>query len=141
MTPATSVSVVDSTQRKFVGEIELAGCTEVIVTRARRFVSLCADGSLMTTSFDDLAKITHRERSKPFFDSENDPVFAAPAIIAEQACCVGDHAIVHPVDLSTDEATPGVPWPLLSQEETAAHWKPGGLQVLGVNLEADCSTS
>jgi len=40
MTPATSVSVVDLKRRMFVGEIELPGCAEVIITGDRRFVSL-----------------------------------------------------------------------------------------------------
>ena len=133
MTPATSVTVVDVKQRKFVGEIELPGCTEVIVTGVRRFASLCGDGSLMTTDFDDRARITARKRSRPFFDIARDPVFAEPVIVYRHAWFVSYRGTVYPVDLSRDETAFAAAWPLLSHDEAAANWKPGGLQSISAD--------
>ena len=50
LTPATSVSVVDLKERKFVGEIELPGCALTIPATGRHFLSLCSDGSAMTAA-------------------------------------------------------------------------------------------
>jgi len=134
MTPATTATVVDLRSRKALGEIEMTGCTEVLVTGNRRFVSLCGDGSMMTTDFDDSGKATAQKRMpQPFFDPDKDPVYAIPAVIGTQAYFLSYGGTVYPVDLSTDPATPGKPWPLLTPAEAAKQWKPGGVQQLAVN--------
>ncbi|MGH7908090.1 MAG: amine dehydrogenase large subunit [Candidatus Binataceae bacterium] len=134
MTPATSVSVVDLHARKFAGEMELAGCTEVLVTGPRRFSSLCGDGSILTTDFNDQAKITHRSRMKPFFDATKDPVFALPVMIGKEAYFVSYHGIVHPVDLAAEPPRAGKPWPLVTGSDAAKKWSPGGMQPLAVSV-------
>jgi methylamine dehydrogenase heavy chain len=134
MTPATSATVVDLRNRKVLGKIELSGCAEVLVTGNREFVSLCGDGSMMTTDFDDSGKATSQKRTEhPFFDPDKDPVYALPAIVGKEAYFLSYHGKVYPVDLSTDPATPGKPWSLLSAAEAKANWKPGGVQQLAVN--------
>ncbi len=129
MTPATSVSVVDTRSRKLAGEIAIPGCAEILVSGPRQFASLCGDGSVMTTQFDDSAKITAQKRTtKPFFDVEKDPVFGVPAMVGKEACFVSYHGMVYPVDLSTSPASPGQPWALLSAAEKKQGWLPGGWQ-------------
>ena len=134
MTPATTATVVDLKNRKVLGEIEMSGCTETLVTGARQFVSLCGDGSMMTTDFDDKGAATSQKRTaSSFFDPEKDPVWALPAVIGNEAYFVSYHGTVYPVDLSTDPATPGKSWPLLSSDEIAKNWRPGGVQQFSVH--------
>ncbi len=134
MTPATTATVVDIKARKALGEIEMTGCTEILVTGNRQFVSLCGDGSMMTTDFDDSAKVTSQKRMpQPFFDPDKDPVYAIPAVIGTRAYFLSYGGTVYPVDLSTNPATAAKPWPLLTPAESAKQWKPGGVQQLAVN--------
>jgi methylamine dehydrogenase heavy chain len=134
MTPATTATVVDIRNRKVLNEIEMTGCTEVLVTGNRQFVSLCGDGSMMTTDFDDGGKATSQRRMpQPFFSPDQDPVYALPAMIGTEAYFLSYNGMIYPVDLSTDPATAGKPWSLLEAEDTAKLWKPGGVQQLAVN--------
>jgi methylamine dehydrogenase heavy chain len=136
MTPSTSATVIDIKNRKVLGEIEMTGCTEVIPTGNRQFVSLCGDGSMMTTDFDDTGKATSQKRTaKPFFDPDKDPVYATPAVIGTQAYFLSYNGKVYPVDLSTDPATPGESWSLLSPDQIKEKWKPGGIQQLAVHRD------
>ena len=78
LTPATSVTAVDLHGNKVAGEIQTPGCSEILILGAREFASVCADGSMLTTQFDDDGKTTEQKRTaKPFFDVEKDPVFAS----------------------------------------------------------------
>lgn len=129
LTPATSVTAVDLEQRKLAGEIQIPGCSEVLMLEAREFASVCADGSMLTTQFDDSAKTTDQKRTaKPFFDVEKDPVFQLPAMIGKQAYFVSYHGVVYPMDLSSSPAQPGATWSLLSDQEKKDGWRPGGWQ-------------
>src|SRR5271168_678188 len=51
--PAQTISVVDTTTRKFVREVESAGCALVYPTGPRSFFSVCGDGSLLLVELDD----------------------------------------------------------------------------------------
>ncbi len=136
MTPTTTATMVDLSNRKVLGQILMAGCTEVLVTGNRQFVSLCGDGSMLTTDFDDGGNAASQKRTAtPFFDPDKDPVFALPAMVGTQAYFLSYHGTIYPVDLSTDPATPEKPWPLLSGDEAAKNWKPGGVQQLAVHAK------
>ena len=134
VTPATSVTVVDILNRSVAGEIETSGCAEVLIAGPRRFVSVCSDGSMMTTEFDDNGKQTAQKRTaKPFFDIEKDPVFGVPARVGDDAYFVSYHGMVYPMGLGSNPAVPGQPWPLLSDDDKKAGWLPGGYQPLWGN--------
>lgn len=129
LTPATSVTAVDLQGRKVAGEIQIPGCSEVLMLGAREFASVCADGSMLTTQFDDSAKATEQKRTaKPFFDVDKDPVFDLPAMIGKQAYFVSYHGTAYPMDISTNPASPGQSWALLSDKEKQEGWRPGGWQ-------------
>lgn len=131
VTPATSVTVVDVLNRQVAGEIEISGCAEVLVNGPRRFASVCSDGSIMTTDFDDNGKPTAQKRTaKPFFEIEKDPVYGVPARVGDNAYFVSYHGIVYPVNLGSNPAQPGQPWPLLSDQERKEGWLPGGYEPL-----------
>jgi methylamine dehydrogenase heavy chain len=129
MTPATSVTVVDAPSRKVANEIAIPGCAEILMSGRRQFASVCGDGSLMTTQFDDNAKvIAQKHTAEPFFDVEKDPVFGVPGMIGGQAYFVSYHGTVYPVDISQSPANPVPSWELLSASEKQERWRPGGYQ-------------
>jgi methylamine dehydrogenase heavy chain len=133
LTPATSVTVVDLQARKVIGEIETPGCNQVLISGNRKFTDMCADGSLLTITFGDDGKATAKNRAKPFFDVDKDPVFDQPVRIGDTFYFVSYHGLVYPVDLSGDTAKPGEPWSLLDSSDKAAHWLPGGWELEGIN--------
>lgn len=128
MTPATSVTLIDTAGDKVVGEIPTPGCPEFQLIGARRFASLCGDGSMLSVSFDDAGKVRTQKRSKPFFDPEKDPVYAYPAVVGNENYYVTYHGIVHPMDMSSDPPSAGASWSLVSDQEKAQGWRPGGAQ-------------
>ncbi len=129
LTPATSVTAVDLEGKKVAGEIQTPGCSEILILGKREFASVCADGSMLTTDFDDSAKATAQKRTaKPFFDVEKDPVFQLPAIIDKKAYFVSYHGVVYPMDLGSSPAQPADTWSLLSDKEKKEGWRPGGRQ-------------
>jgi methylamine dehydrogenase heavy chain len=129
LTPATSVTAVDLQNKKVAGEIQTPGCSEVLILGNREFASVCADGSMLTTTFDDSAKTTSQKRTaKPFFDVEKDPVFQLPAIIDKTGYFVSYHGMVYPMDLGSGPARPGSAWSMLSDQEKRDGWRPGGWQ-------------
>jgi methylamine dehydrogenase heavy chain len=138
VTPATSVTVVDIQNRKVAGEIETSGCAEVLIAGTRRFASVCTDGSMLTTEFDDNGKMKAQKRTaKPFFDIEKDPVFGVPARVRSDAYFVSYHGMVYPMRLGSSPAEPAQPWPLLSDSDKRAGWLPGGYQPIFGNAAKD----
>jgi methylamine dehydrogenase heavy chain len=129
LTPATSVTAVDLENKKVAGEIQTPGCSEILILGDRQFASVCADGSMLTTDFDDNGAATSQKRTaKAFFDVEKDPVFQLPAIIDKKGYFVSYHGMVYPMDLSSSPAEPGDTWSLLSDQEKKDGWRPGGWQ-------------
>jgi len=129
LTPATSVTAVDLQNKKVAGEIQTPGCSEVLILGNREFASVCADGSMLTTTFDDSAKtISQTRTAKPFFDVEKDPVFQLPAIMDKKGYFVSYHGMVYPMDLGSSPAQPVAAWSMLSDQEKKDGWRPGGWQ-------------
>jgi methylamine dehydrogenase heavy chain len=131
LTPATSMTVVDLSQGKVLGEIDTSGCTGALLSAPRRFQSLCGDGTMLTVDFDEHGKATGSKRmATAFFDPEKDPVFSVPAVIGKTAYFISYHAMVHPVDWSSEPAAAGAPWSMVTEEERSQGWRPGGYQPL-----------
>lgn len=71
--PISSINVIDLVKRKFVKNVELPGCADLIPNQGVGVVSLCSDGSLASVNLTgDKADIT---RTDPFFNATGDPVF------------------------------------------------------------------
>jgi methylamine dehydrogenase heavy chain len=129
LTPATSVTAVDLQGKKVAGEIQTPGCSEILMLGAREFASVCADGSMLTTQFDDSAKATSQNRTaKPFFDVEKDPVFQLPAMIDKKAYFVSYHGMVYPMDVGSSPAVAEETWSILTDKDKKDGWRPGGWQ-------------
>lgn len=137
LTPSTSVSVVDLKSRKFVGEIETGGCVQVLIAGNRKFASMCPDGSLLTVHLDESGKVQSRKQSKPFFDPARDPVFDQPVVVGDKAYFDSYHGQLYPVDLSGDEAQALGDWPLTTEEDRKAKWRPGGWLSIAASEKGD----
>jgi methylamine dehydrogenase heavy chain len=133
LTPATSLSIVDLEQRRFVGEIQTPGCSLAYPVGTRRFAMLCMNGGLLVVRIDDSGREAGKQRSEPFFDPGQDPV-------TEKAVRFGDTWLfpsydgwVHPVDFSGAEPVFGERWSLTSDREREDGWKIGGFQHLALH--------
>jgi len=133
LTPATSLSMVDVKQRRLIGEVAIPGCGLVFAAGPRRFVSVCANGALLTISIDDPAAEPKLDRSEPFFDPAKDPVTEKAVRFKDQWLFVSFDGILHPVDVSGERPHFGESWSLLSDDDRRASWRIGGAQHLAVH--------
>lgn len=132
-TPATSLSIVDTDNRTFAGEIAIPGCSLVYPAGPRRFLSLCADGSALLTTLDEGGRELGKARSKPFFDPKSDPVTEKAARFGDTWVFASFEGKVYTVDFSGGQLAFGEPWPLASETEMRAGWRAGGWQHLAIH--------
>ena len=137
MTPATSLSIVDVEQRRFVGEIQTPGCSLVFAAGTRRFFSICADGGILTLTLDDAGRQVSAARAEPFFDPQTDPVTEKAVRFRDTWLFVSFEGHVYPVDVAGDSVAPRERWSLLSDAERADSWRIGGIQHLAVNARTE----
>ena len=128
MTPATSVSVVDTKTKSFAEEVPTPGCALVYPTGPRSFASLCGDGTVMGIRLDNNGHAGARERSKPFFDPAADPVSEKASRYQKTWYFVSFGGWVHPVEFAEANSKPGKKWSLFTDVERADGWKTGGMQ-------------
>jgi methylamine dehydrogenase heavy chain len=131
--PAQSVSVVDTKSRKFVGEIETAGCALVYVTGPRSFFSVCADGSLLDVRLNDEGKLANQQRTARMFDVARDPVTEKAVRAGDTWYFVSFGGTMYPVTSGATGLKAGETWSLVSAAERQQQWRPGGLQQLAVH--------
>lgn len=134
MAPSTAISVVDTSDMSYKGELEIPGCALVFPSAPRRFSSLCADGTMLTVKFDE-NMVADSERSERFFDAENDPVFEHPAFdkVHNKLHFLTYQGNVITADLTNDQPTFEKPWNLLSAADRKARWRPGGWMPISYN--------
>ena len=133
LTPATSLSIVDAEKRTLAGEISTPGCSLVYAAGSRRFIMLCADGSLLSVTLDDEGREAGKVRSPPFFDPQTDPVTEKAVRYRDVWLFVSFEGSVHPVDVSGDEPRFGEVWSLVSDADRKRSWRIGGSQHLAVH--------
>jgi methylamine dehydrogenase heavy chain len=128
LNPASSLSIVDVAQRRFVGEVETPGCSLVYAAGPRRFFSLCADGSALVLSLDENGNTLSKAHTPRWFDPQRDPVTEKGVRRGDRWFFVSFEGVVHPVDVSGAELQFPQPWPLLSDSERKESWRIGGMQ-------------
>src|SRR4051812_12148244 len=131
--PGQSMTVVDTQTRKFVGEVESPGCALIYPTGNRSFFSVCGDGALLNTVLDDTGKVKSSDRTKPLFDVEHDPVTEKAVRVGDTWYFVSFSGTMYPVKANKGSLALQPTWSLLSEQEKAAKWRPGGLQQLAVH--------
>jgi methylamine dehydrogenase heavy chain len=130
-TPSTSVAVIDIVNRKILNEISLPSCSLIYPTGERGFSSLCSDASMMSYQLDKNGKVKSKSKIDSFFDIDKDALFERPAIIDGVAYYPTFNGNLREMDLRGDKAVPGDSWSLVTDEERAANWRPGGMQLSG----------
>jgi methylamine dehydrogenase heavy chain len=135
MTPAYSVSVVDTAAVAFAGEIETTGCAMVYPTGNRAFASLCGDGTLQNITIDDAGALVARQRSPRFFDPEQDPVTEKAARIGDVWYFVSFNGMVHAIDVSRPAPALARTWSLFSEAERADDWRVGGIGLVAAHAD------
>src|SRR5581483_845654 len=101
-TPAQSVTVVDASTHKLVGEIETAGCALIYPTGVRSFFSICADGSLLNVHLDGGGHAASRERTGHVFDVAKDPVTEKGVRVGNTWLFVTYSGVMYPVQVTPD---------------------------------------
>lgn len=128
LAPGNSVSVVDLKKRRFVGEFETPGCAFVYPTGPRRFVMICADGSLLGVNLDNEGRVRSTTRTERIFDPEKDPVFEHVALLGSKLLLVSYKGRVYEVD---GAMTP--PRLVRSFELPREGFRPGGWQLVAAH--------
>jgi len=133
MTPAMSVSVVDVQKRVFVGELSTAGCALVLPIRGNGFLQMCGDGTLQRVLLDGGGRERSRDRSRPFFDPESDPVFDYAVPSASGYVLVSYDGSLFEVEADADRLEIAQAWSLLTDEDREDKWRVGGRQPIAFN--------
>jgi methylamine dehydrogenase heavy chain len=133
-TAAQSVTVVDTHTRKFVGEIETAGCALVYPTGARTFFSICGDGALLVTTLTDEGKAASRVRTAQLFDGMKDPLTEKGVRWGDTWLFASFEGTMYPIRSTPQGGVQlAAKWPLFAPSEQAQGWRTGGLQHLALH--------
>lgn len=132
-TPAQSVSVVDVTARKFVGELEIPGCALVYPTGPRAFFSLCGDGAALQIRLDDSGRVVSRNRTAKLVDPVDDPVTEKAVRDGTGWIFVTFSGNVVRIDAAASVLQAQAAWSLLDAADRKDSWRPGGLQHLALH--------
>lgn len=130
-TPAQSVSIVDTTRKKFLHEVETPGCAEVFAAGPRAFNMICGDGSMLTLLLDDTGKV-ETARSEKFFDPQADIIDDKMAPYGSSWAFFTKSGKVQMIDMSGGTPTFAQPWSLFSADQLSDQWKLGGYQYASI---------
>jgi methylamine dehydrogenase heavy chain len=133
MNPATSLSIVDVAERRFVAEIDTPGCSLVYAAGPRRFLSLCADGTALVTTLDESGREASKSHTERWFDPKTDPVAEKAARRGDQWFFVSFEGVVHPIDVSGPALRFTETWSLLGDADRKESWRVGGMQQLALH--------
>jgi methylamine dehydrogenase heavy chain len=133
ITPATSLTIVDVGERRFVQEVETPGCSLVFAAGPRRFFMICADGQALVVTLDEQGREAGLERTARFFEVFSDPLTEKAVRAGNTWFFVSYEGVVHPVEVGGAKLTFGETWPLLAAADKSAMWRIGGLQHLAVH--------
>jgi len=132
-TPAQSVTVVDTRSRKFIGEVETAGCALVYPTGARSFFSICSDGALLEIALTDDGNVARRTRTATLFDVTKDPLTEKGVRVGETWLFASFEGTMHALRSTSSGVQADPSWPLFTPPQLAQQWRTGGLQHLAVH--------
>jgi len=128
-----SVSVVDLEARRFVGEIDSAGCACVYPTGADSFGMLCGDGTALKLELDAEGKLRRSTRSEKIFDAVADPLTEKGVRISGRWLFSSFDGQLYDIDFAG--LTPALrdKWSLFTDGERADGWRIGGVQHLALH--------
>lgn len=133
-TPATSITVVDTRERKVVAEIQTPGCWGTLpAATSSRFSMLCGDGKLATITLDEQGQVVSRQVSDKLFDADLDAWFHHAEQVGDRYWFVSFNGELTELDLGGDVARKVQQRSLVSTAERKAGWRPGGYQNFAVD--------
>ena len=132
LTPAQSISIVDTTTREFVGEITTPGCSLVFGAGDLRYLMICSNGDLLNVELNSDGTERRKARVQGFFDPEQDPLRENGVRYRDQWIFVSFAGIAHTVDVSGDPELADS-WPMLSGRDQRDDWHIAGRQNLAVH--------
>ena len=136
-TPAQSIIVVDTKARKVVNDISIAGCALAFPVGQRGFMSLCGNGSMLSVQLDKNGQEISRKQFEPFINIDEDPLFDKAVFSEGITYFVSYKGRVQPIDVSGDEPVLMPSWSLVSDEEKANNWRPGGWQISAIDNQSN----
>ena len=138
--PISSINVVDLVKRKFVRNVELPGCADLIPNPGVGLAALCSDGSL--ASINLTGGKTDITRTDPFFSATGDPIFDNVEFdqAKDEVVMVSYTGLVYTAKLGVK---PTVSTPFSIQEAAGVrkgdtkpndvNWYPGGAQPIALH--------
>jgi methylamine dehydrogenase heavy chain len=130
ITPAMSVSIVDTSVDEFVDEISTPGCAGVYPVTAG-FLMACGDGRVQYLRLDSAGREVARTRSEPFFAVDEDPVFDYAVPGDEGWLFLSLEGHVYEVSVEGDEVVISEPWSINPPDVE------GAVDLNGVPIRAD----
>jgi methylamine dehydrogenase heavy chain len=128
LTPATSLSIVDTRAKRFVGEIAIPGCSLAFPAGAHTFFSPCFNGGVLVTELNPDGSLSMQTRVEKFFDAETD-------FIADNGVRLGSawlfpslNGNLHPLEVAGRTVKAGSVWSLLTEMERQESWRISGYQ-------------
>ncbi len=137
MNPAQSVSIVNVENRSFVTDISTPGCGLIMPVDNDGFMSLCGDGTLQLIQLDDAGNESNRVRSSPFFEIQEDPVYDRPRPTRSGWLLLSNAGKVFNVTTAGTRIDISEPWSIVTAEDAAEGWYPGGTQFHTIHKELE----
>jgi len=134
ITPATSVTVIDTARHRVTAEIDMAGCVFAWPSGNDRFTSLCESGKALTVVIGANGKEKSRTLSDAFIDVAKDPAFVNASRSGNTYWFTTFGGKVRSADFSGTAPVFGAPWSLVTPDEAKAGWRPGGLQQTALHV-------
>nr|WP_238537940.1 amine dehydrogenase large subunit [Paraburkholderia atlantica] len=134
ITPATSVTVVNTATHQVTTEIDTDGCVLAYPSGNDRFTSLCESGKALTVVLGANGKEKGRKLSDAFIDVAKDPAFVNASRSGNTYWFATFNGNVRSADFSGAAPVFGASWPLVTPDEAKAGWRPGGLQQTALHV-------
>lgn len=134
-TPATSITVVDLSERKVVSEVQTPGCWGTLPAAGHpaRFAMLCGDGKVATVTLDAKGQVADRQATEKLFDADNDAWFHHAERLGDRYFFLSFKGGLHEVDVGGPAAALKSSRQLVSAAQQQQGWRPGGYQLFAVH--------
>lgn len=129
-TPAASVTIVDMVERRVLNEIQLPGCMLLYASGEHGFATLCSNGTMASYVLGEEGSATDRHVTAPFNNIDDDAMFMKSTTIGGLEYFVTFTGNVQPINLSGKHPVIMDSWSLVTKQERAGNWRPGGWQIL-----------
>ncbi|MBM3394099.1 MAG: amine dehydrogenase [Betaproteobacteria bacterium] len=134
-TPASSITVVDLQAKRALTEIDTPGCWGIypVKSQPNRFGMLCGDGKVEMVTIASNGTASSRTVSEPLFDPDGDALFIQGEPVGDTYHFVSFTGNVVSINMSGAKATAAGKWSMVTDDQRAHGWRPGGYQPLALD--------